>query len=89
MATITSFISNQCKQILIVTIGIYRFAFSSLFGHCCRFQPTCSSYAIEAIKAYGCIRGLFMTTKRLLRCHPWQPGGDDPVPFKPINRSRI
>lgn len=46
----------------------------------CRFYPTCSQYAIEAIEKYGAIRGSFMALKRILRCHPFHPGGHDPVP---------
>ncbi|MBA3661339.1 MAG: membrane protein insertion efficiency factor YidD [Gammaproteobacteria bacterium] len=65
--------------ILIALIKIYRFAFSALFGHCCRFDPTCSAYALMAIKKYGCLKGIYLTVGRLLRCHPWHAGGHDPV----------
>lgn len=65
----------------------YRFAFSLLLGHCCRFEPSCSCYAIEAIEIYGCLKGCHLAFWRLLRCHPWHPGGIDPVP--PIDRSRL
>jgi uncharacterized protein len=45
----------------------------------CRFQPTCSQYAIDALKKYGTLKGLYLGIKRLFRCHPWHPGGHDPV----------
>tara|TARA_R110000868_G_scaffold236052_4_gene489997 strand:- start:1699 stop:1926 length:228 start_codon:yes stop_codon:yes gene_type:complete len=68
------------KHVFITLIRIYRFAISTLLGNRCRFEPTCSSYAMTAIDQYGCIKGIYMTTRRLLRCHPWHAGGYDPVP---------
>ena len=68
------------KGMLIAIIRCYRYAFSALFGNTCRFEPTCSHYAITAIQQYGCLRGIYLTTRRLLRCHPWHAGGLDPVP---------
>lgn len=65
---------------LIGIIRIYRYAFSLLLGNCCRFEPTCSTYAIEAITMHGCLKGCYLTVRRLLRCHPWCSGGIDPVP---------
>jgi len=65
---------------LIALIRLYRFAFSALLGPCCRFEPTCSAYAIEAIKIHGSIKGCYYALRRVLRCHPWHPGGIDPVP---------
>ncbi|MBV9576530.1 MAG: membrane protein insertion efficiency factor YidD [Gammaproteobacteria bacterium] len=68
------------QAFLITAIRIYRFTFSALLGHCCRFEPSCSVYTMEAIKLYGCYKGCWLGTKRLLRCHPWHPGGIDPIP---------
>jgi putative membrane protein insertion efficiency factor len=51
-------------------------------GNCCRFYPSCSSYAMQAIKAHGFIYGIFLTLRRILRCHPWHQGGFDPIPEK-------
>ncbi len=65
---------------LIIIIRIYRYAISTLLGHCCRFEPTCSTYAIEAIKHYGCLKGSRLALQRVSRCHPWHSGGIDPVP---------
>ncbi|WP_407641498.1 membrane protein insertion efficiency factor YidD [Aquicella lusitana] len=66
--------------VLISLIRLYRLAISALLGHCCRFEPTCSTYAMEAIKRHGCLKGCRLMIMRLLRCHPWHPGGMDPVP---------
>jgi len=65
---------------LIALIQLYRFAISSLLGHCCRFEPSCSQYAIEAIQEQGVLKGLYLMVRRVLRCHPWHAGGFDPVP---------
>ena len=86
MESIT-FIRASCARMLIAMIRLYRFFISMMLGHCCRFEPTCSAYAIQAIHLHGCIKGCYLTTKRLLRCHPWHEGGHDPVPL--TQRSRL
>lgn len=53
---------------------------SPYFPSSCRYQPTCSHYAIDALQKHGAIKGTWLTTKRILRCHPWAKGGHDPVP---------
>jgi len=68
------------RQLLIAPIRFYRYVISPWTGHGCRFTPTCSVYAIEAIETHGAMRGSWLTTRRLLRCHPWCEGGHDPVP---------
>jgi putative membrane protein insertion efficiency factor len=65
---------------LLLLIIIYRYTLSPMIGNQCRYHPTCSYYAEEAIKKYGAIRGSFLAAKRILRCHPWHEGGFDPVP---------
>lgn len=67
-------------NILLWIIKLYRCFLSPFLPISCRFNPTCSEYAIEAIKKQGLVIGLFLTLKRLLRCHPFNEGGDDPVP---------
>ena len=67
------------KKILIKLIQIYRF-FSKFTPRVCRFYPTCSQYTMEAIEKYGAMKGLWLGLKRILRCHPKNPGGYDPVP---------
>jgi uncharacterized protein len=61
-------------------IRAYQICISPLFPACCRYEPTCSQYAIEAIQKYGPGKGLFLAVKRILRCNPYHAGGYDPVP---------
>ena len=67
------------KKITIMIIKFYRLFISPLKPPTCRFVPTCSEYALQAIEKYGIIRGGSMTIRRILRCHPFHPGGYDPV----------
>ena len=60
-------------------LRLYRLLISPLLPPACRFEPTCSRYMIEAVTKYGAVRGVFMGVRRLLRCHPFSPGGYDPV----------
>lgn len=71
------------KRVLIGILHLYRLCLSPLLGQTCRFYPSCSSYALEAIQMHGAIGGGWLVLKRLLRCHPWHPGGYDPVPGSP------
>ncbi|MCQ2373345.1 MAG: membrane protein insertion efficiency factor YidD [Phascolarctobacterium sp.] len=68
------------SRILILCIRFYQVSISPLFGPKCRFYPTCSVYAIEAIEKWGWVKGSWLTIKRLAKCHPFHPGGYDPVP---------
>lgn len=68
------------ETILITPIHVYRYAISPLLPSTCRYTPTCSQYAIEAIKKYGPLKGSLLATKRIGRCHPWGGHGYDPVP---------
>lgn len=65
---------------LIGLLKAYRFAISPLYGQVCRYHPTCSAYALGAVETHGALRGSWLALRRLLRCHPWSPGGYDPVP---------
>ena len=67
------------KKILILIIRFYKKYLSPLKGPSCRFYPTCSEYALEAISKYGALKGGFLSIKRILKCHPFNKGGDDPV----------
>ncbi|QCE33656.1 membrane protein insertion efficiency factor YidD [Acetobacteraceae bacterium] len=66
------------KYIFLLFLKIYRFCVSPILGNNCRFYPTCSAYAYSAIQTYGVLRGGYLTIRRLLKCHPWHPGGFDP-----------
>ncbi len=68
------------KQLLVLLIRFYRYAISPLLGRRCRFYPSCSEYAAEAIQKHGVWKGVKLGSRRLSRCHPWHPGGYDPVP---------
>ena len=70
---------NLLVWLLLLPIYFYRNCISPLTPPSCRFTPTCSQYAIEALKKHGPLRGLYLTIRRLLRCHPWGGSGYDPV----------
>jgi uncharacterized protein len=67
-------------RILSLLIRGYRYGVSPFLGARCRFHPSCSEYALEAIERHGALFGVWIAVKRLTRCHPWNPGGYDPVP---------
>ena len=67
-------------RVLLVLIRVYQFTLSTILGKQCRFHPTCSYYAAQAIRDFGAWRGGILGVKRILRCHPWNTGGYDPVP---------
>ena len=66
--------------IFIIPIKLYQILLSPLLGQSCRYHPTCSQYTIEAIEKYGPVKGIWLGTKRIARCHPWGGSGHDPVP---------
>jgi putative membrane protein insertion efficiency factor len=67
-------------RLLLCLVRAYQYVLSPDSGTQCRFAPTCSHYAVEALSNHGAIKGSYLTARRLLRCHPWHPGGYDPVP---------
>ncbi|QPQ24246.1 MULTISPECIES: membrane protein insertion efficiency factor YidD [Lonsdalea] len=73
------------SRLLIGLIRGYQRFISPLLGPHCRFHPTCSQYGIEAIRRFGMLKGCWLALKRVLKCHPLNPGGDDPVPPKTDN----
>jgi putative membrane protein insertion efficiency factor len=74
------------KTLLTILIRFYRYCFSPWLGQHCRFHPSCSCYAEQAITTHGALTGSWMALRRLSRCHPWHAGGYDPVPEKqPVN----
>lgn len=68
------------RVVLLAVIRLYQVLLSPWTGNSCRFYPTCSEYARTAVGRYGAVRGSWLATKRIFRCHPWHPGGADPVP---------
>jgi putative membrane protein insertion efficiency factor len=67
------------ENIFVVLVRVYQICISPFIGPCCRFYPTCSEYAIIAVRRYGPLRGAFLGLRRILRCHPFHTGGYDPV----------
>jgi putative membrane protein insertion efficiency factor len=86
---------NPAQHILVAAIHAYRWAISPaqifIFGSTggCRFTPTCSQYAVEAMQAHGVLAGTLLATKRICRCHPWAKCGHDPVPEFRIRNSEF
>jgi len=68
------------KKVLLALITVYRYALSPFLGSRCRFYPTCSAYAAEAIECHGPVRGTWLALRRIAKCHPFHAGGVDPVP---------
>jgi putative membrane protein insertion efficiency factor len=68
------------KQVALLLLRFYKLAISPMLPSACRYTPTCSEYAYQAIEKYGVLRGSWLGLRRLSRCHPWHPGGYDPVP---------
>lgn len=68
------------RRLLMALIRGYQLAISPWLGRNCRFHPTCSQYTLEAIERHGALKGLWLGVRRVLRCHPFHPGGHDPVP---------
>ncbi len=74
------FWQNCARLLVIAPVRLYQLLISPMFPPSCRFTPTCSTYAIEAVSTHGIFKGLALATWRLLRCNPWSEGGYDPVP---------
>ena len=69
-------------RLIIALVRAYQYLISPLMAPHCRFHPTCSHYTVEAVRTHGAVTGLALVARRLSRCHPWHPGGFDPVPPK-------
>jgi putative membrane protein insertion efficiency factor len=72
------------KHVIVLFIKAYQVFISPLFAGSCRFYPSCSEYAVESVSRFGSLKGTWMAIRRIGRCHPWHPGGFDPVPEKEI-----
>jgi uncharacterized protein len=75
-----SWLLSLPQSVLLALVRGYRFWFKPWLGNACRFEPTCSAYALQALQRHGALRGAALTGWRLMRCHPWCDGGCDPVP---------
>jgi uncharacterized protein len=72
--------AGPVARVLLVPVNFYRRWISPVLPPSCRFEPSCSAYAVEALTVHGALRGSWLAVRRLLRCGPWHPGGYDPVP---------
>lgn len=75
------------NKLFIALIRFYQLCISPMLGPHCRFTPTCSQYALEAIQAHGALKGIILSIKRISKCHPFHDGGHDPVPQKSIEKT--
>lgn len=75
------------KKLLLLLLRAYKLGVSPLLGQNCRFYPSCSDYAAEAVQEYGALKGSVLAARRLCKCHPWHPGGFDPVPARATDTS--
>ncbi|MGE4587031.1 MAG: membrane protein insertion efficiency factor YidD [Mangrovibacterium sp.] len=82
MQAAIQFLMKALSRVLLLPVYFYRYALSPLFPASCRHVPTCSRYAVEALKIHGPFTGLWLTIRRISRCHPWGTHGYDPVPPK-------
>ena len=83
------FASDILKNMILIILKVYKSAISPFLGSNCRFHPTCSTYAVEAVKHHGAFHGGFLAAKRVFKCHPFHPGGYDPVPLFKIKVKEI
>ena len=75
---------SLAARVLVGLVTLYRRFVSPLLGNHCRFHPSCSEYALIAIRRHGAVRGSWLSARRISRCHPWSAGGPDPVPEKRV-----
>ena len=78
---------DPLRWLLIGLLRAYRVLISPLYGQVCRYHPSCSAYALDAVTTHGSLRGTWLAARRLVRCHPWAAGGYDPVPPRSSRRS--
>jgi putative membrane protein insertion efficiency factor len=83
MSRLPRVVRDPLRPLLIGFLRLYRLLISPLYGQVCRFHPSCSAYALEAVTVHGSLKGSWLAVRRLGRCHPWAAGGYDPVPPGP------
>jgi putative membrane protein insertion efficiency factor len=86
--TVGGWLRRGLALLVLAPIWVYRNVISPVMPKTCRYYPSCSAYAEEAVKTHGAFRGSWLAVKRLARCHPWTPGGVDHVPPAPAGRSK-
>ncbi len=79
---------SAAATVLAGAVRVYQLTLRGVIGAHCRYEPSCSHYAIEALHTHGALRGSGLAVRRILRCNPWTPGGFDPVP-PPVSQSRM
>jgi len=80
LSDVVLFLWHLPQNILIIVLKLYRRVISPIYGQVCRFFPSCSAYALEAVTVHGAVKGSWFAARRIIRCHPWSAGGVDPVP---------
>lgn len=78
---------SPLARVLSLAVQAYRYTLSPIIGPVCRYEPTCSVYALEALREHGALRGSWLAVRRIARCHPWGGSGYDPVPRHPAHES--
>ena len=81
VGALARFLWHVPRNILIIVLKLYRRVVSPIYGQVCRFFPSCSAYALEAVTVHGAVKGSWLAARRVVRCHPWSAGGLDPVPM--------
>lgn len=80
VAAVGLFLWHLPRNLLVIVLKLYRRVISPIYGQVCRFFPSCSAYALEAVTVHGAVKGTWYSARRVIRCHPWSAGGLDPVP---------
>jgi len=80
--------AQMFRSFILLLLRGYKLLISPLLGQRCRFYPSCSTYTMQAVERFGVFRGLWLGARRISRCHPFHPGGHDPVPEKPARTSK-
>ena len=89
MSRLLSFVLLLPRNLCVLILRAYRAVISPLYGDVCRYYPSCSAYAMHSIQHYGVVRGIWMGSRRLARCHPWAAGGVDDVPVRTDDRYAV
>jgi putative membrane protein insertion efficiency factor len=89
VTSIGTFVILLPRNLSVLVLRLYRAVISPLYGDVCRYYPSCSSYALQAIQQYGVLRGSWLGIRRIARCHPWAAGGVDDVPQRDVQKYAV